>query len=306
MSDYYIICSKCRKLFSINEKKCPACETPVAGNETGFPPMLSISMECKKPENEIFEKLMKEPFKKTGPSEGEAKSARNKILIGIGILLFGVLFGMWVINTFRGFGVIVFGYGSLIAGPIGFIVFLKEGVKLLTRDGRKKSVKESFIWLWAESYYGEIFSKGKRSVEYSCACAKRCIPESLARTIDDAIHVKYVRDIQKQLDFLFSGMLQKIDYSCNLNTVENISTEWKFETEINIENEKEIVTGLKEVTGIVKLKKILNYFVPGGNTGSSYDINVADVLIKIHGYYIRNGEYFFPYDIMPKIVEKAV
>jgi hypothetical protein len=282
--------------------KCVKCGRPFTGKEVGVPELKQLRFEGKLPSG--IEHLRNIPFARKPLSSGEVKNAVISILIGIigGPLI--VLFGLWVIGRFRGPGVLFFGYGGVLAGVITLLVLPIMGLHILLRDPRKKSIKGVVNWIWKESYFNNVDFTAARyiSADDAAASAMRAVPAEISDAIGTETLKSYIIRIREAVDNVLTEEAAKVDttgiftngHSIIWSTGDSLEIDYP---EITAETEKE--TGLKEATGTFKIVK--NLSVSKNDKGDTYRLAVSAVELSIHGFYVNNGKFWFPVDLMPEI-----
>lgn len=68
---------------------------------------------------------------------------------------------------------------------------------------------------------------------------------------------------------------------------------------IRLKSKNEVQEGVCEVIGSFVIKKDLSFTV----AEETCTLKVASIWVNIHGYYIKSGDYWFPYDLMPRIMK---
>ena len=305
-----VICGNCKKLISGKATgKCPVCNKEFVGYEVGSPVMKELFVEGRSPTSDETYKLRNTPFSRKSLSAGERKKGIQSIIIGIVAPPLFILFGLWVINNFVGPGVLFFGYGALIAAPIFAILFIFTwGINVLVRDPRKKNIKNVFLWIWRESYKDALDNDLENDKEGHCKYAYgsviRCAPDTVSDRVSEESLKEYLSKIRNTFKVILDEASEGINTSCKWKDGSNVrniwNTSWKISEEtINILNENETENGISKATGCFTVKKILSQ-VEGDDT---YELHVAAVSVKVGGYYIKNGDYWFSYDLMPEIVK---
>ncbi|MDR1983373.1 MAG: hypothetical protein LBQ28_00900 [Prevotellaceae bacterium] len=298
-----IICGNCRSLVhGAAQGKCPVCDGIYTGKEVGVPVTVEVQMKSRRPERAEIDKLKNAPFARKSASKSEINTAVGYILMGIIVSPLMLLFGLWVINGFKGPGVLVFGYGAVIAAPILFIALVIGGIYMFVRDPRKKTVKDVFNWIWSESYKEALFNVNDKNkgYEYAYGSVIRCVPSVLSNRISKDILAAYLSKIQNSFKTIID---EKFDTSCKWkdgSPVDAWNSRWD-EPLITAIGENEIESGLKAATMNITVKRVLKQ---GVSNDDAYEIDVAYLSVKINGYYIKNGNYWIPYDLMPEIIEE--
>ena len=301
-----IICGKCRSLI-IGEAKgnCPTCGKPFDGNEAGVPLNAEMEMKSLRPSQEELDKLTNEPFKRKPLSGGEAKKGIRNTLLGIFIPPLMVLFGLWVIKTFRGPGVILFGFGSVIAAPVFAVVLIVMGLQLLFRDPRKKSAETAIKWIWYDSYKDALtgpIDAFHKNTGYAYGSVIRCVPNIISEKIESHILKNYLQKFRNTIEKTLDEKSSSIDSTCKWKNGTSTGT-WNSKLEfqdnsIHVDSIMEDKGSFKEITYSFKIEKVL-YQVSGEDT---YELHAAAAVVKINGHYIKNGKYWFAYDLMPEFV----
>jgi hypothetical protein len=304
-----IICENCRNLVygeGRKAKKCPNCHSIYTGKEVGVPITGEIHLESRIPERNETEMLKNTVFKRKKLSPGEIKLGIILILCGIIIPPIAIAFGIHVFSNYIGPGVIFWGGGAFIVA-IGAIVAFFVGFYFLLREPRKKSLVNVFEWVWSESY-GEIFSADSKN-EYKNAYGSviRCVPDKISDTVNLESLKEYLLKMKNYCRAFLDEKSKGLNLSCQLNfkfkfkkplIMDEWTSAWAL-SNIIIENENNLGSYVKAATGSFTITKTLSC------KQGDYEckLNVASVSIKIYGYYIKSGKYWFPYDLMPKIKE---
>jgi hypothetical protein len=297
-----MICGNCKTLAVLGGSKCGKCGQPFTGKEAGVPEAKQLRFEGTLPSG--IEYLRNILFARKPLSSGEINNAVISILIGVigGPLI--ILFGLWVIDRFRGSGVLFFGYGGVLAGAVALLVMPIMGLHKLLRDPRKKKIKDVVDWIWKESYFNNADFTASRyiSADDAGASAIRAVPAEISNAIDAETLKSYITRIREAVDKVLTEEAAKVDTSGIFTSGRSIT--WaagdRLEIgypEITAETEKE--TGLKEATGTFKIVK--NLTVSKNDKGDTYSLAVSAVELSIHGFYVTNGKFWFPVDLMPEI-----
>ena len=300
-----IICGNCRALiYGDAVGKCPTCRNEFNGKEVGVPVAVELRMESRRLENEVIDRLKSVPFQRKSLSAGERKKGFLNIFLGVVIPPLILLFGLWVINNFKGPGVIFFGYGSLFAAPIfAVLLIVVWGINVLVREPRKKNAKAVFKWIWQESYRDALTDGSEKSFEYAYGSVIRCVPNHISDTIDKNSLKEYLSNIRNTFERILDEKSKGLDTSCkwkNGAAVGSWTTKLDFQDlSICLDEENELKSGIKEATGSFTITRILSH-VSGDDT---YELHLASIFAKIHNYYVKNGNFWFTCDLMPKIVE---
>ena len=297
-----IICANCKCLIRGRASgKCPFCNKGFTGTEVGVPVTMKLLLEGRSPTSEEIGILKNVPFERKSISVGERNKGIWLNILGVVVPPLGILFGLWVIKTFVGPGVIVFGYGMFIASPIFAIVFISWGINILVRDPRKKNVRDAFVWIWKESYKDGLESDSNCIDTYGSVI--RSVPNAISDNISTETMKEYLLKIRSVFETFFDEASEGIDTSClckDESVVNNWSSNWEIlEDSIRLLSEKETENGVCRAVGRFIAKKILSQ-IEGDDI---YELHVAAVSVKVGGYYIKNGDYWFSYDLMPEIVD---
>jgi hypothetical protein len=303
-----IICGKCESLV-YNEgktaKKCPYCGNVYTGKEIGVPVITEIHLESRTPGRDETHMLKKTEFKRKKLSSGEIKLGIILIICGIIICPLAIMLGIHVFENYIGPGIIFWGVGAFLVA-IGAAVAFCAGINFLVRNPRKKSLKKALEWVWSESY-GSVFNFDSKN-EYKDAYLSviRCVPN----TISDKINEETIKEYLLKLKNYFRAVLDEKTKGMNPSSKLNIKkskrpllmNDWTGKlilSKVTVEDENEVENGVKTATGSFTFTKVFSC-----KQGEyEYKLDAALLLIKVHNYYIKTGEYWFPYDLMPEIKE---
>ena len=281
-----VICGNCKKIITGKATgKCPSCNKEFTGYEVGSPVMRELFVEGRNPTSDETYKLKNTPFPRKSLSAGEMKSGIMSIIFGIIVPPLFVLFGLWVINNFRGPGVLFFGYGALLVAPIfAILLIFVGGINVLVRDPRKKNIKKVFLWIWKDSYENALDNdlendKAAHS-KYAFGSVIRCAPDAISDRVSEESLKEYLSEMRNAFKVILDEASEGINTSCKWkngsNVINNWNTSWKISEEtITILNENETEDGVSKAIGCFTVKKILSQ-LEGDDT---YELHVAAVSV---------------------------
>lgn len=265
--------------------------------------MSEIWMEGRIPALSEIETLKQTPFERKPVSEGEVNSAIKNIIAGLLLTPFLVFLGLRVIVSFKGIGMLIFGFGPLLAAPfVGIILIFNMGLIVILRDPRSKNVLRAFQWIWQVSFLKTFVSEKEKELDYAYGSAVRSVPDVISKSISKELVSNYLKDTGRKFRSILDESSKGMDVSFNWekNTVKESvwSVRWELpEESIKIISEKEVEPGVCEAIGNFQFLKVLEYTY-GSNT---FQLYVAGLLVHINNCYIKNGKFWFTNDLMPKI-----
>ena len=304
------ICPNCKHIILNAKEICPICEQKLSGYYIGNPFPKQLYMESKEPNLDEITVLLDEPFSRVPPSAAEIRKAIILLAIGVICSPLMLLFGIWVSRAFRGPGVLFYGYLPIIAAPIILIIFLIWSFNILLRDGRKKKPEASFAWLWHEAYFAEVFISSGRyeSINYACGTAARSVPKSLSSVENRELLGGYIENIRSIVDTILDTEGAKVDTSCYAKNGSQFSASWNGESiqvVTNVSSQQELSDVLRKINGTVTITKSLTCQIGSGNNSDTYQLPVSSVELNIVAWYIKHRAYWFPFDMMPVVVESG-
>lgn len=299
------ICGNCKKAFSTaTQGKCPNCGNKLTGDEVGTTITTELRMEGRRPTSKEMERLKNVPFKRIPVSKEESNKGLKNIATGIIATPLIILFGLWVISSFKGPGTLIFGYGSILVSPVIAFLFIGSlGINILIRDPRKKTIAKVFHWMWKESYQNALIDGKENSFNYAYGTIMRTVPDSISGGISKETLKTYLRETREALVKTMDESDKELDLSLYWkNDVVKNARDWKtifvFEEHLlQLEREEEIENGVCEATGSFVITKTLQW----DDSNDTLELDIAALLVKVHGYYIKNGDYWLPYDLMPEL-----
>ena len=293
------ICPNCLHKCGTGLTSCLKCKYTFTGQEVGCQPPIIMNIEGRKPEQAEVERLSTIPFLRKPPSASEKKRILSYLIMGIigfPICILGTLL------TWRGGPIIA---GSFVIGAIITICLPIYGLTMFLRDARKKIPKEAFKWIWKNIYLEDtdISKETKKDADsrlkYEYSVFMRVVPEDVAKTLDRRSWIDNLFEMRKTLKETIEQIGENADLTCIMSGKEKYKGTWTSgNITIVVQNveEREISSNMTEVTGSILLKKFYDT-----KCGEEYCIEVSSVMLNVHEFYIKNGNYCFPYDILLKI-----
>ncbi len=251
---------------------------------------VEINVFGKKPDAKELEQYSNLTYGSGLPGGEELKDALIWLGSGIGIGIFGFLFGSWVIRTFVGPGVLIFGYGSLLALPMLGVFLAVSSIYRLLRPAHKKKASKAFEWVWIISIMGDDrISTRFGKIPYAISTMRRIFPEGY-----DFSESKYKNYLNS-----FRNEIIKI---CDINVTKLKEEGWWESSPIvnhKIIEDEEINEKLHKIHAIITYDDQVGFTIDYQKNKKKY-MTATRVEINVIQYYIKSGEYFFPYDYMPE------
>jgi len=293
------ICPNCLHKCGTGLTFCLKCKYAFTGQEVGNQPPIIMNIEGRKPEQAEADRLSAIPFPRKPPTAYEKK--RILLYLVIGIIGFPICIA-GILLTWRGGPIVA---GSFVIGAIVTICLPIYGFVMLLSDARKKTSKEAFKWIWRNIYLEDtdISKDAKRDVDSRLinehSIFMRVIPDDVAKSIDKRSWTNNLFEMRKTLKETLERNGEKQDLTCIMSGKEKYTGTWASgNITIVVQNveEREVSPNVTEITSSILLKKYYDT-----KCGEEYCIEVSSVMLNVHEFYIKNGNYCFPYDMLHKI-----
>lgn len=261
--------------------------------KSGKPQTVQFDITGRRPVSEEVQSLTSVSFEKKPVSAEEVKDAFKWFFIGIIAAVFLWFFGRWVISKFVGPGVLFFGYGGAYLGAPVMLIFGFSSLSKIFRSGRKKKAEDSFKWVWEVSFLGDdAVSKRFGNIQYALDTLARAVPGSIS--FNRNIIEKYITELRQT-------MTQAMDET-TLPAKEEQPGGWieagaLKSTTINSVNE--IFPSVSEVCATITYQDVISRQDDANN--KSYKVIAAILELNITNVFVKAGEYWYPYDLMPAI-----
>lgn len=282
------VCPFCNKLILSEKKKCPFCRQPCSNYFIGNPIPVKFEVHGKTPSPDEAKILTRIPFLRKGASTGE-KGFFTFFIICI------VLAVIWFIGSVI-FTILQFGALVIIAGFFSTAFFMAIAIWNLYkrfRTGRKKTIEKAFNWQWKTAYFGsggDEIEKRFSSIDYACGTLDRTIPENIE--YDKNVLRNYIAGMRKMLESAMEETAQIARVSCGI---------WH-------EDSPKITTEIIEKTelypSVTNLHAKITYIdrISLNDKNSDYQMEAAVIVLDVTSVFIKTGDYWFPYDIMPDVI----
>ena len=265
--------------------------------KSGEPKAVHFDVTGKHPKVEEVEHLTNVIFPKKPISQSESDNAIKGFFKCIGFSVFCVVFG-WLIlklvggNTTAGAGIVrLMGYGILFLGTPMCIIYALVFLSELFRSGRKKTARNSFLWVWGTSILGnDISNKRFGSLSYALDKLERAVPENIDRN-----------GISEYITRLREDMATAMEKTTSIARSQKLGTEFNRYINTNIENFTELFPNVSEIGATITCFDILS----GQNEKNEVQYFIT-AIIKLHikQVFIKTGKYWYPYDLIPDFQQR--
>lgn len=302
-----MLCPKCQALLEGTPNACPICKEDITEAERR-PLEETVSIPSGKPSPQLVEQIKAASSKGVPPSVAEVRHAFATLLLmgAVGVAMF--FFGMWVIRGFRGPGVIVFGYGAVLAGPIAALYGIFVFIDTLLSERRGKTPARSFEKIWNSGYFSEFSLWNAKKATGNRVL--RSLPRITGLPSREEI-LQYCEELKAfvnaDLDAL-EGQLTATGKWTGGNTFD-ISKWGIMEISPMLQTEPlqvtELGNGVSEVRGVVSFVRTRQYSV---SDQKKYEMKRAVLRLDITSYCVKNGRFYYIVNAMPALpplLEKA-
>jgi hypothetical protein len=264
--------------------------------QSGEPKTVHFSITGDRPTEEEFQRLTAIPFEKKPVSASEVKYALKWFAIG---LIFSIVLwfsGRWVIRNFIGIAVWYVGYGgAYIAAPVS-VIFAFWILLQIFRSGRKKKAKDSFNWIWRTSYFGDDSLNVRfGKLDYALDTLERAVPSGIP--FDRAKIGDYITELR----ITMSNAMDETTLQARKEAPGGWGDSCALKS-IIIDNGIEIYPGVLEICATITYEDVISRT---DANDEKYNVISAILVLHIKSIFIKTGQYWYPYDLMPVISRVA-
>jgi hypothetical protein len=289
-------------------KSCPKCNHTLDGDFIGIPKEYDVAVTGSSNYVQDVQALKTTPFEKLKVSRFEVQRAIKWIISGIIVAPFLMIFGSWVIANFTGPGVLFFGYGAVIAGPVSFLFFISTGLDIILGDPRGKTPAKAFQKIWRDA----LFDAGSASMSDQYTGSKKSgylyrrylrSVHPLHRNATEQEVIEYIDGLRKIARTYFDDITASMDLSCKNSTGSDFLGQWDnychFDSSCKIisENSQSATVEGKICISFDKTCKI--------SDRETYSLPAAVVNFNVKQQYVKCGDFWAPADPMPVVSIKA-
>lgn len=307
MSTRVCICPNCRILMTYSEtiKSCPKCNYALDGDFEGISKEYDVAVSGSSSYVQDVQLLKTTPFEKLKISKFEVQRAMKWIIAGILIAPLLMILGSWVLAEFTGPVTLLFGYGSVIAGPVSFLLCVSTGLDILFNDPRGKTPVKAFQKIWRDA----LFDAGTASMSDTYTGSKKSgylyrrylrSVHPLHRKATELEVTSYVDSLRKIARTYFDEVSASLNLSCKNSKGSDFSGQWfnyfHFSSCSKVVSEEgDIVT----LEGKISLAFDKTCRISDRET---YAIPAAVVNFNVRQQYVKCGDYWSPVDPLPAVL----
>ncbi|MCL6558624.1 MAG: lysine exporter LysO family protein [Firmicutes bacterium] len=302
-------CPQCHRCDDMERfPKCTRCKKRpllVSPSDTFF---REIFVEGKRPTQAELLELQSYEFAPAQMSEVERKVAKKKLgmgwILGLTALVLGpILFAFLGAISLRGLawiclaGLLLYGIFSPVAATVAYL-------HNKTFGGKQKTPRDAFVHYWFCSIFIRNNEKETEfeSSEFAAASALRHVPEGYRTGFDPSAISAYADGLRNAVQQILKEQAQmaRSAYEVHHYWVEyDIFPSFK---------EKDIPKPTRESSVYelnLNIELVFRAFQTNHSTYEKMVINLAKVMVHVRQTCIRNGEYWFMYDLAPAFTVAA-